>query len=242
MKNKVAFIDGSLPMRTPTDPTYAAWTRGNNVVISRLYNFVSKDIITNILFANTTKEIWDDLKTRFSRKNGPRIFQLRRQLMSLQQGNDDVSTYYTKLKSVWEELSGYKPTFQCKCGGLQTLQDYNESEYVMSFLMGLNDSFAQIWGQILLFDPLPPIGNVFSLVIQEEAQREIAVNHIPSLNSNTMAFAVNSTTKNPTNGKSRNAKKERPQCAHCKRQVLQTCWLSSKLLQERASTYCKSGN
>lgn len=85
----------------------------------------------------------------------------------------------------------------------------------MSFLMGLNDSFAQVWGQILLSDPLPPIGNVFSLVIQEEAQREIAVNHIPSLNSNTMAFAVNSTTKNPTNGKSRNAKKERPQCAHC---------------------------
>jgi len=31
--------------------------------------------------------------------------------MSLQQGNDDVSTYYTKLKSVWEEISGYKPTF-----------------------------------------------------------------------------------------------------------------------------------
>ncbi|XP_006586496.1 uncharacterized protein [Glycine max] len=165
VKNKVAFIDGSVPMPTIADPTYAAWTRGNNVVISRLYNFVSKDIITNILFANTTKEIWDDLKTRFSRKNGPRIFQLRRQLMSLQQGNDDVSTYYTKLKSVWEELLGYKPTFQCKCGGLQTLQVYNESEYVMSFLMGLNDSFAQIQGQILLSDPLPPIGNVFSLVI-----------------------------------------------------------------------------
>ena len=67
----------------------------------------------------------------------------------------------------------------------------------MSFLMGLNDSFAQVRGQILLSDPLPPIGNVFSLVIQEEAQREIVVNHIPYLNSNTMA------------------KKERPQCAHC---------------------------
>ncbi|KAG4953895.1 hypothetical protein JHK82_039509 [Glycine max] len=162
----------------------AAWTRGNNVVISWLYNSISKDIITSILFANTTKEIWDDLKTRFSRKNGPRIFQLR-------------STYCTKLKSVWEELSGYKPTFQCKYGGLQTLQDYNEFEY------------------ILLSDPLPPIGNVFSLVIQEEAQREIVVNHIPSLNSNNMVFAINSTTKNTTNGKSRNPKKERPQCAHC---------------------------
>ncbi|KAG5094249.1 hypothetical protein JHK84_049837 [Glycine max] len=157
VKNKVAFIDGSLPMPTTVDPTYVQWTRGNNLVISWLYNSVSKDIISSILFANTAKEISEDLKTRFSRKNG-------------------------------------------KCGGLQTLQDYIESEYVMSFLMGLNDSFAQVWGQILLSDPLPPIGNVFSLVIQEEAQREIVVNHIPSLNSNTMAFAVNSTAKNPTNG------------------------------------------
>jgi len=78
VKNKVAFIDGSLSMPTTTDPTYAAWTRGNNVVICWLYNSVYKDIITSILFAKTAKEIWDDLKTRFSRKNGPRIFQLRR--------------------------------------------------------------------------------------------------------------------------------------------------------------------
>ena len=80
---------------------------------------------------------------------------------------------------------------------------------------GLNKSFAQVRGQILLSDPLPSIGNVFSLVIQEEAQREIVGNHIPSPKSNTMAFVVNSTTKNPTNGKSWNAKKEIPRCAHC---------------------------
>nr|KYP48185.1 hypothetical protein KK1_030137 [Cajanus cajan] len=64
--------------------------------------------------------------------------------MSLQQGTDDISTYYTKLKSIWEELSGYKPTLPCTCGSLQQLQTHIESEYVMSFLMGLNDSFSQI--------------------------------------------------------------------------------------------------
>nr|KYP43292.1 hypothetical protein KK1_035248 [Cajanus cajan] len=41
--------------------------------------------------------------------------------MSLQQGSNDVSTYYTKLKSIWEELAGYKPNFQCTCGGLQSV-------------------------------------------------------------------------------------------------------------------------
>nr|KYP59020.1 hypothetical protein KK1_014445 [Cajanus cajan] len=214
VKNKLAFIDGTLPKPAITDSTFAAWNRANNVVISWLYNSVSKDIITSILFASTAQEIWDDLKTRFSRKNGPRIFQLRCQLMSLHQGMDDISTYYTKLKSIWEELSGYKPTFQCTCGGLQQLQSFTESEYVMSFLMGLNDSFSQIRGQILLSDPLPSIENFFSLVLQDEAQREIAVTSSPPVaNSDNIAFTVNSSQ--PATSRNRFTKKERPRCAHC---------------------------
>ncbi|XP_020208673.1 uncharacterized protein LOC109793619, partial [Cajanus cajan] len=217
VKNKIPFVDGSLPRPAADDPTYAAWIHGNNVVISWLYNSVSKEIITSILFANIAKEIWDDLKSRFSRKNGPRIFQLRRQLTSLQQGTDDVSTYYTKLKSIWEDLSGYKPSFPCTCGGLQHLQVYNDLEYVMSFLMGLNDSFSQIRGQILLSDPLPPIGNVFSLVLQEETQREIgtAVTHTPSINSDNMAFDVNSSTKSSAADHYKFNRRERPKCAYC---------------------------
>ncbi|XP_020235257.1 uncharacterized protein LOC109815075 [Cajanus cajan] len=57
MKNKILFVDGSLPKLAADDPTYPAWIRGNNVVISWLYNSVSKDIITSILFADTAKEI-----------------------------------------------------------------------------------------------------------------------------------------------------------------------------------------
>ena len=37
--------------------------------------------------------------------------------------------------------------------------------------MGLNDSFSQIQGQILLMDPIPPVDKVYSLLIQEERKR-----------------------------------------------------------------------
>ena len=57
VKNKMTFIDGTLPKPAENVPTYAVWTHTNNVVIFWLYNLVSKDIITNILFANTVKEI-----------------------------------------------------------------------------------------------------------------------------------------------------------------------------------------
>nr|TKS14683.1 hypothetical protein D5086_0000047570 [Populus alba] len=43
----------------------------------------------------------------------------------------------------------------------------------MQFLMGLNDSYNAVRGQILLMKELPSVREVYSLIIQEEKQREI---------------------------------------------------------------------
>lgn len=40
----------------------------------------------------------------------------------------------------------------------------------MKFLLGLNDYYATIRGQILLYEPLPNINKVLSLVLQEESK------------------------------------------------------------------------
>ena len=53
------------------------------------------------------------------------------------------------------------------------MANYFQMEYAMSFLMGLNDAFAPIRGQILLLDPPPPINKVFSLILQEERHKSI---------------------------------------------------------------------
>ena len=45
--------------------------------------------------------------------------------------------------------------------------DYQQQEYVMQFLTGLNESYASTRGQILMFDPLPHVAKVFNLVVQE---------------------------------------------------------------------------
>lgn len=38
----------------------------------------------------------------------------------------------------------------------------------MAFFMGLDESYSQTRGQILLMDPIPNINKVFSLVLQEK--------------------------------------------------------------------------
>jgi len=63
---------------------------------------------------------------------------------------------------------------------MKTIMDFHHQEYVYHFLMGLNDSFSNIRGQILLIEPLPPINKVFSLVLQDERQREVSGGNFPS--------------------------------------------------------------
>ena len=41
----------------------------------------------------------------------------------------------------------------------------------LSFLMGLNDTYATVRDQILLMDPIPSLSKVFSLLLQDEKQR-----------------------------------------------------------------------
>ena len=56
------------------------------------------------------------------------------------------------------------------------MKEYNkfkEQDQIMQFLMGLNDSYNAVRGQILLMKELPSVREVYSLIIQEEKQREI---------------------------------------------------------------------
>jgi len=56
-------IDGSLPQPSETNPSFTSCTWANNIVMSSLYNSISKDIFTSILFATTVCEIWEALHT-----------------------------------------------------------------------------------------------------------------------------------------------------------------------------------
>lgn len=79
----------------------------------------------------------------------------------------------------------------------------------MSFLIGLSESYAQVRGQILLMDLIPPINKVFSLITQEEKQRN-AVNH--NTGNDSISFNVNHEV--PKNNQGWFGKKDRLLCTH----------------------------
>lgn len=214
-------------IQCPTDSNpnlLTVWSRGNSIVISWILNSVSKEISASIIFSECAADIWNDLRDRFQQCNGPQNFQLRRDLASLTQNQDSVSTYFTRLKTLWEELGNYKPRCncgQCSCGGAKSIQNYFDNVYFMYFLIGLNDSFAHIWGQLLLMDLIPSISKVFSLILQEERQRKVGALPDANISSYTLSFHVQGPhaqkgqTISPINNSHKTFLKERPYCTKC---------------------------
>ena len=78
----------------------------------------------------------------------------------------------------------------------------------MSFFMGLNETYTTFRGQILLMDPIPSMGKVFSLLIQDEKQRKVGKKN--AIEASALAVKANGSVK-PFN----KAKTGRPQCTHC---------------------------
>ncbi|XP_059446664.1 uncharacterized protein LOC132178232 [Corylus avellana] len=184
MKNKLQFVDGTLPhSSTLNESEFRAWKSCNDTISSWIVNTVSKDIATSIIYINNCQDMWLSLKERFSQKNGPQAFQLQKAISSLSQ--DSI---------------------------LKSVQTFFDQQYVFQFLMGLNESFAHIRGQILLMDPLPPINKVFSLVVQEESQRQI---FIGSMTSNPADLITKSVPTQQNRFPKQMTRRDKPVCTHC---------------------------
>lgn len=60
------------------------------------------------------------------------------------------------------------------------LNEFQQQEQTVQFLMGLNDSFTRIRGHILLMEPMPPTNKILALILQEEQQNSLATSKIDS--------------------------------------------------------------
>lgn len=72
-KLKLGFINGKVVPPKDTDASFDQWKRVDDLVITWILNCVSRDIVNSIIFANTAKELWDDLAQRFGESNGPLV-------------------------------------------------------------------------------------------------------------------------------------------------------------------------
>lgn len=68
---------------------------------------------------------------------------------------------------------------------------FEEREYVIYFVKGLNESYNNVRNQILVMDPIPSINKAFAMANQQETHPQETHPHVPS--AKTLAFTLNST-------------------------------------------------
>lgn len=65
------------------------------------------------------------------------------------------------------------PTCTCGSGTFNIVKDTNvvvQKDYVVNFLVGLNESFNHARSKVLMMTPSPDLSKVYSILLQEESQ------------------------------------------------------------------------
>lgn len=215
-KNKLSFVDGSLHRPDIADNLFKIWSRCNSMVKAWLLNVVNKEIYDSIMYYEDAVEMWNDLYLRFRVSNLPRKYQLEQSTMTLKQENLDLSTYYTKKKTLWVQLANTRTTIvkRCSCDHVKEMVEEVETSRIIQFLMGLNESFANIRGQILNMKPRPGLTEIYNMLDQDESQR--SVGHSLKSIANPSAFQIRSSNlAHQPHTLLAQAGYQKPKCSHC---------------------------
>ncbi|CAN1764854.1 hypothetical protein LINPERHAP1_LOCUS9432 [Linum perenne] len=153
-KNKTCFVDGSILAPDSSQPLYPFWLRNNKLVLSWIQRLVSPTISKSILYSKSARVAWTVLQQRFSQG----------------QGTQSVTKYFTELVILYDELRNFHPIPDCACSlvcscSLAKIRLYQEQDFVIQFLRGLNDNFSSPRSQVMLLEPLPSLNKVFAMMI-----------------------------------------------------------------------------
>lgn len=231
VKNKWCIIDGSIAAPDDEQPQAATWRRCNLMVCSWIYRSVISSIAQSIMHIHIAKEVWEDLRRRFSQCDAQKISILQNDINNLKQGNMSVNDYYTKCRTLWEEMNSLrpvpvcrcKPRCNCNCEVFAQILEERETDRVIRFLQGLNDEFSNLKSNVLVLDPLPEVYKIFVMAEKVERQNNFSnlnlnsleINHANAVHqsqdiTNEVVAAVNSYNGKRTGNTNRNAK-----CTFC---------------------------
>lgn len=99
--------------------------------------------------------------------NSSNLYHIQKEINNLTRGILDITGYYTKIMKFWEKLSTTSSKIQCNClctcGAKVNMHKDERDRHLIQFLMGLNELYTVVRGNILMVNPLPFVVQVFSL-------------------------------------------------------------------------------
>ncbi|GKE31824.1 cysteine-rich receptor-like protein kinase 8 [Tanacetum coccineum] len=210
-ENKLKLVNGEFEEPNLNSPIRALWERTNDMVISWILNTISDQISNSLNFINFASDLWSELCEHYSQLDGHRIYQLVNDIVQLKQQNCNIEVYYHKLKGLWDEHDALEAPYMCicacNCENGRVNSDRDQRKRLIQFLMGLDESYSNIRGQILLMQPLPTVAKAYGMIRQEEKQRE-GILPKPTTSAVFSTYSNGSTSRNYNNTQRNNQRSQ----------------------------------
>ena len=69
----------------------------------------------SVLYCNTAQEMWNELLERFGQSSSAKLFQVKKALAAISQGDSDIASYSTRAKKIWDEFAAIDNMRRCTC-------------------------------------------------------------------------------------------------------------------------------
>lgn len=186
-KKKLGFITGKCKKPYDEDSEeFEDWQNVDFMVQSWILNNIDKRLNDSFLYVKTAKQLWDTLKRRYRQSNVVLLYHLEMEIKTIAQGNVNVTNYFIRLQTLWDEFRSLQPVPTCECKSSETLTNQDNTRLVIRFLMGLNDSNENMKDSILLISPLPDINRVFFMILKAEKQRKVTQEYSNSFDNSAL--------------------------------------------------------
>ncbi|CAO2838360.1 unnamed protein product [Amaranthus hypochondriacus] len=165
------------------------------MVIGWLTASLDRVVAKSVMYNKYAFDIWTDIEELFRVSTSAQIYSLHEELSNVsQEANMSITEYFTKVKSLWDELDNLNPLPSCTCnrcsfGLTKKLLKPQQDQCLMSFLMKVDDQYSSIKTNILMLPELLHVTTAYRMLYQEKKHKELTRLHTSS-SSKSLAFVA----------------------------------------------------
>ena len=141
---------------SPSDPAYPQWKQRDLVVLSWIITNIEVDLVNQFLDYNTAWDLWKGIETLLSSgRDELQIFDLSARAAALQQHNDTIEVYFSKLNTIWKEIDRRMLNPMTCAKDITTFNNFIQRQRLYQFLTDNNKHLNKERRDLLNQEPLP---------------------------------------------------------------------------------------
>ncbi|XP_070679367.1 uncharacterized protein [Malus domestica] len=186
-RSKLRYVNGTIKPPESTSLSFDAWHSNDQLVMSWILNLMEPKLSKLFSYSGISHILWEDVKEMYgSQNNVARVFELKKSLAGLKQGDQSFIQHLGSMKSMWNELDLYRPHTTESA----VLLKRADEDKVFQLLASSRAEYEDLLSHLLMTPELPSFISVCHAIQREETQRKVM--HIePKSSSEARVFTSN---------------------------------------------------